>query len=160
MDLWDNAKILTSASIFKLPTSQMAQWVKTPAAMQETWEMPIWFLGWGHLLEREMATHSSIPARKISWTEEPGGLQSKGSQEWDTTKTRQEEKGTREDETVGWHHRLNGPEFGWTPGDGDGQGGLVCCSPWDHKESDTTERLNWTDWTEAHKPKHQQHGDF
>ena len=59
----------------------MAQWVKTPAVMQETREMPIRFLGWEHLLEREMATHSSFPARKISWTEEPGGLQSKGSQE-------------------------------------------------------------------------------
>jgi len=45
---------------------------------------------------------------------------------------------------VGWHHRLNGHEFGWTPGVGDGQGGLVCCSSWNRKELDTTERLNWT----------------
>ena len=45
---------------------------------------------------------------------------------------------------TGWHHRLNGREFEWTPGVGDGQGGLVCCSPWGHKESDTAERLNWT----------------
>ena len=56
----------------------------------------------------------------------------------------QEEKGTTEDEIVGWHHRLNGHEFGWTLGVGDGQGGLVCCGSWGHKESDTTERLNWT----------------
>ena len=56
----------------------------------------------------------------------------------------QEEKGTTEDEMVGWHHRLNGHGFGWTPGVGDGQGGLTCCSSWGHKESDTTERLNWT----------------
>ena len=55
---------------------------------------------------------------------------------------RQEEKGTREDEMVGWHHRLNGHEFEQTLGDGEGQGSLVCCSPWGHKESDTTERLN------------------
>ena len=55
----------------------------------------------------------------------------------------QEEKGTTEDEMVGWHHRLNGHGFGWTPGVGDGQGGLVCCSSWGHKESDTTKRLNW-----------------
>ena len=41
-----------------------------------------------------------------------------------------EEKGTTEDEMVGWHHRLNGQEFGWTPGVGDGQGGLVCCGSW------------------------------
>ena len=55
----------------------------------------------------------------------------------------QEEKGTTEDEMVGWHHRLNGHGFGWTPGVGDGQGGLACCGSWGHKESDTTEQLNW-----------------
>ena len=44
-----------------------------------------------------------------------------------------------EDEMAGWHHRLDRREFEQTPGDGDGQGGLVCCSPWDHKESDMTE---------------------
>ena len=54
----------------------------------------------------------------------------------------QEEKGMTEDEMVGWHHRLNGHGFGWTLGVGDGQGGLVCCSSWDRKELDTTERLN------------------
>ena len=54
----------------------------------------------------------------------------------------QEEKGTTEDEMVGWHHRLDGHGFGWTPGVGDGQGGLVCCSSWGRKESDMTERLN------------------
>ena len=55
----------------------------------------------------------------------------------------QEEKGTTEDEMVRWHHRLNGHEFGWTPGVGNREGGLACCSPWGCKESDTTERLNW-----------------
>ena len=55
----------------------------------------------------------------------------------------QEEKGTTEDEMVGWHHWLNGYEFGWTPGIGNGRGGLACCSSWGRKESDTTERLNW-----------------
>ena len=54
----------------------------------------------------------------------------------------QEEKGTIEDEMVGWHHRLNGHEFESTPGVGDGQGGLACCSLWGRKESDTTEQLN------------------
>ena len=43
---------------------------------------------------------------------------------------------------VGWHHRLNGQEFEQVLGDGEGQGSLACCSPWGHKESDTTERLN------------------
>ena len=55
---------------------------------------------------------------------------------------RQEEKGMTEDEMVGWHHWLNGHESEWAPGDGDGQGSLVCCYPWGCKESDTTERLN------------------
>ena len=55
-----------------------------------------------------------------------------------------EEKGMTEDEVVGWHHRLNGHGFGWTLGVGDGQGGLACCGSWGHKESDTTEWLNWT----------------
>ena len=57
----------------------------------------------------------------------------------------QEEKGTTEDEMVGWHHRLNGHEFEQTPGVGDGQGGLACRSPWGREESETTEGLNWTD---------------
>ena len=57
----------------------------------------------------------------------------------------QEDKGTTEDEMAGWHHQLDGHEFGLTPGVGDGQGGLACCHPWGHKESDTTERLNWTE---------------
>ena len=54
-----------------------------------------------------------------------------------------EEKGMTEDEMVGWHHRLCGHEFEWTPGVGDGQGGLACFSAWGCKELDTTERLNW-----------------
>ena len=57
---------------------------------------------------------------------------------------RQKEKGTTEDEMVGWCHRLNGHGFGWTPGVGDGQGDLPCCTSWGPKELVTTERLNWT----------------
>ena len=57
----------------------------------------------------------------------------------------QEEKGTAEDEMAGWHHGLNGHESEWTLGDGDGQGGLACRDSWGRKESDTTERLNWTE---------------
>ena len=59
----------------------------------------------------------------------------------------QEEKGTTEDAMVGWHHQLDGHGFGWTLGDGDGQGGLVCYGSWDCKELDMTERLNWW-WTD------------
>ena len=58
---------------------------------------------------------------------------------------RQEETGTTEDEMVGWHHWLDGHDFEQAPGVGDGQGRLVCYSPWGHKESDMTEQLNWTE---------------
>ena len=58
---------------------------------------------------------------------------------------RQEEKWSTEDEMVSWHHQLNGHEFEQAPGVGDGQGGLVCCRPWGHKELNTTEQLNWTE---------------
>ena len=57
----------------------------------------------------------------------------------------QEEKGTTEDDMARWHHRLDGREFEWTLGVGDGQGVLACCDSWGRKESDTTERLNWTE---------------
>ena len=68
------------------------------------------------------------------------GKDSDAGKDW-----RQEEKGTTEDEMVGWYHGLDGHESAWTPGVGDGQGGLACCSPWGRKESNTTEQLNWTD---------------
>ena len=57
----------------------------------------------------------------------------------------QEEKGTTEDEMAAWHHWLDGCESEWTPGVGDGQGGLACCDSWGRKESDTTEWLIWSD---------------
>ena len=57
----------------------------------------------------------------------------------------QEEKGMTEDEMAGWHHRLDGQEFEWTPGVGDGQGGLACCDSWGRKDSDRTEQLNGTE---------------
>ena len=54
-----------------------------------------------------------------------------------------EEKGTREDEMVGWHHQLYGHEFEHAPGVGGGQGSLACCSPWGYQESDRTKQPNW-----------------
>ena len=68
------------------------------------------------------------------------GKDSDAGRDWE-----QEEKGTTEDEMAGWHHWLDGHESGWTLGVGDGQGGLACCDSWGHKESDTTEWLNWTE---------------
>ena len=76
------------------------------------------------------------PPRVKSWL---FGKDSNAGRDWG------QEKGTTVDEMAGWHHWLDGHEFEWTPGDGDGQGGLACCDSWGHKESDTTERLNWTE---------------
>ena len=59
---------------------------------------------------------------------------------------RQYEEGTTEDEMFGWHYWLNGHESEQVPGVGDTQGSLACCSPWSHKEMDTTEWLNGTEW--------------
>ena len=67
---------------------------------------------------------------------------------------RQGEKGTTEDEVVGWHHRLDGHGFEQAQGVGDGQGSLGCCSPWGRKEVDTTERLNWTELNWYHQNYH------
>ena len=73
-----------------------------------------------------------------------------------------EEKGTSEAEMVGGHHRLDGHEFEQAPGFGDGQGRLVCYSPWGHKESDTTEWLNWTElnWKFLSKIQHIKSSDM
>ena len=61
----------------------------------------------------------------------------------DPGKDWRQEKGTAKDETVGWHHWLNGHELEQAPGVGDGQGSLACCNPWGCKESDMTDWLNW-----------------
>ena len=66
----------------------------------------------------------------------------------------QGEKATTEDEIAGWHHQLNGHEFGWTLGDGDRQEGLACCNSLGRKESDTTEWLNWTELKQLSTHKH------
>ena len=75
------------------------------------------------------------------------GKDSDAGRDWE-----QEEKGTTEDEMAEWHYRLDGHEFGWTPGVGDGQGGLACCDSWGCKELDMTERLNWTELYVLGKP--------
>jgi len=84
----------------------------------------------GHLMWRAVSVEKTLMLGKIE------GRRRRG------------QKGT-EDEMVRWHHWLNGHGRGWTPEVGDGQGGLACCGSWGCKESDTTERLNWTYWTDS-----------
>ena len=94
-------------------------------------------------LEGLMLTSNNLATYAKSWLigKDPGA-----GRDWG-----QEEKGTTEDEMAGCHHLLDEHEFEWTLGVGDGQGGLACCDSWGRKESDMTERLNWTElrnWTE------------
>ena len=85
----------------------------------------------------KLKLHLLWPPHAKSWLI---GKDSDAGRDWG-----QEEKGMTEDEMTGCHHRLDGQESRWTPGVGDGQGGLACCDTWGRKESDTTERLNWTE---------------
>ena len=81
-----------------------------------------------------------MPKLKLQYFGHPIGKDSDAGRDWG-----QEEKGTTGYEMAGWHHWLDGRESEWTPGVGDGQGGLACCSPWGREESDMTEWLNWTE---------------
>ena len=127
---------------------------------QEVWYIPddvTWASGFSHAwrqsVQLDAAECSSWNSNTLAtWCKETPILWPPDAKKWligkdpDAGKDwRQEEKGTTEDEMVGWYHWLNGQGFRWTPGVGDGQGGLACCSPWGCKESDTTERLNWTE---------------
>ena len=78
----------------------------------------------GHLMQRVDSLEKTLMLGKMEGRRRRGG---------------QEEKGTTEDEMAGWHHQIYGHEFEQALGVGDGQGSLVCCSPWGGKESDTTE---------------------
>jgi len=128
--------------------------------------MHIWFLFWTVVLEKTL--ESPLDCKEIK------SVHSKGDQSWvfigrndakaetpilwpphakswlirkdsDAGNDRGQEKGTTEDEMAGWHHQLDGHEFEWTLGVGDGQGGLACCNSWGCKESDMTGLLNWTE---------------
>ena len=88
----------------------------------------------GLLLKLKLQYFGHLMWRALIWKDPDAG------RDWG-----QEEKGTTEDEMVGWHHRLSGHEFEQAPGVGDGQGGLACCGSWDRKELDMTEGLNWTE---------------
>ena len=94
----------------------------------------VWSLG---LCQMSSKSFDFFTSKMKSWLM---GKDSDAGRDWG-----QEEKGTTEDEMAGWHPWLNGRESEWTPGVGDGQGGLGCCDSWGSKESDTTERLKWTE---------------
>ena len=125
---------------------------------EESWVPKNWFF-WTVVLEKTL--ESPLDCKEISlgcslegmmlklklqyfghlmWRVDSFGKDSDAGRDWG-----QEEKGTTEDEMAGRHHRFDGCEFEWTPGFGDGQGGLACRDSWGHKESDTTERLNWSE---------------
>ena len=104
--------------------------------------------GWNpHLLSPALAsgffaTSATWEAQKWRWPRLMSWLIRKSP---DAGKDWRQEKGKIEDEMVGWHQQLKGPEFEETPGNGEGQGSLACCSPWGRKEPDSTEQLNWTE---------------
>ena len=127
------------------------------------WETRVPSLGREGPLKNKMATHSSTLASKIPWMEEPGRLQSMGSQRvghnWATSLSLSlhfnflmvrdhwgQENGATENEMVGWHHWINECDSEQTPGNNEGEGSLVCCSPWGHKV--WTQLSNWTTWLE------------
>ena len=132
---------------------------------KESWVLKNWWF-WTAVLEKILESHLDCkeikpvhPKGSQSWIfigrtdaeDEPPILWPSDVKNWLICKDpdagkdwRQEEKGTTEDEVVGWHHQLNGHESEQAPGVGDGQGSLSCCSPWGCKESDRTERLSQT----------------
>ena len=101
---------------------------------------------WVFIGRTDVETETPIlwPPHAKSWLI---GKDSDAERDW-----RQEEKGTIEDEMAGWHYQLDGHEFEWTLGVGDGQGGLACCNSWGHKESDWVTELNWTELKNCLKP--------
>ena len=121
--------------------------VNEPVSKSETWArlkeiQPVHSEGdqpWDFFGRNDAKAETAVlwPSHVKSWLI---GKDSDAGRDWG-----QEEKGMTEDEMAGWHHRLDGHEFRWTLGAGDGQGGLACCDSWGRKESDTTERLNWTE---------------
>ena len=117
----------------------LVQWVGSSHLVARVLELHLQpqFFQWMLRTDAEAETPILWPPDSKNWLT---GKDCDAGKEW-----RQEEKGTPEDEMVGWHHQLDGHEFEQALGDGEEQGSLVCCSPWSRKESDTTEWLNWTE---------------
>ena len=124
-------------------------WCFQTVVLKKTFESPLdskeikpvnpkWNQSWIFIGKTDAEAEASVlwpPNAKKNWLI---GKDPDAGKDW-----RQEEKGMTENGMVGWHHRLDGHEFEQAPGISDGQGSMVCFSPWGHQESDTTERLNW-----------------
>ena len=135
-------------------------WTVKKAERQKTDAFELWY--WRRLLRVPWTARRSIQSilKEISpgWSvvggtdieAEPPILWPPHAKSWligkdsDAGRAWGQEKGMTEDEMAGWHHWFDGRESEWTPGVGDGQGGLACCDSWGRKESDMTERLKWT----------------
>ena len=125
--------------------SFVTQWTE-PARFLCPWDFPGKNTGVGyHFLLQGIFLTKGLKPSLLHWSLWPPDLKNwlirkdpDAGKDWG-----QEEKGTTEDEMVGWHHWLDGHEFEQAPGVGDGHGGLMCCSPCVRKELDMTKRLNW-----------------
>ena len=141
--------IFPSIRVFSNESALRMRWPKywsysfniTPSNEHPDWS-PLGWTGWISLQSKELSrVFSNTTVQKHQFFCTQFSLYySDAGRDWG-----QEEKGTTEDEMAGWHHWLDGCESQWTPGVVDGQGGLACCDSWGHKESDTTEWLNWSD---------------
>ena len=133
----DIVSVFGRALVFLVVMYGCESWTVKKAERQRIDAFELWC--WRRLL-RVHCTETPVlwPPHAKSWLI---GKDSDAGRDWG-----QEEKWTTEDEMAGWHHRLDRHESEWTPGVGDGQGGLACCDSWGRKESDTTEQLNWTDF--------------
>ena len=147
--------LLVKAMVF--PSSHVWMW---ELDYKENWVLKNWCF-WTVVLEKTL--ESPLDCKEIQPLNPKGGqswifigrtdaeaetpiLWSPHAKNWLIGKDwRWEEKGMTEDAMAGWYHWLDGHEFEQAPGAGDGQGGLACCGPWGCKESDVTERLNWTE---------------
>ena len=132
------ARLRWSASLFPHPLKR--HYISFYQDLNFDPTSPLWRRSALGFLWREWCWSWNSSTLATSCEEFTHGKDSDAGRDWG-----QEAKGMTEDEMAGWHHWLNGRESEWTPGVGDGQGGLVCCDSWGRKESDTTERLNWTE---------------
>ena len=144
------AKVLVKTMVFPVVMSECESWTIKKA--EQCWIDASELWCWRRLLRVRWKSTLNIHWKDWcwSWSSSPLATEVKT---WLTRKDpdagkdwRQQEKVMTEEEMVVWHHQLDGHEFEQTPGVGDGQGSLVCCSPWGHKKSGTTEWLNWTEF--------------